>query len=87
MPTQRLQNLLSQLTEEVSSLPESSEVERERLESLINEIQKALEQDDSAGHASLVDGLQNKLGEFENDHPTASGVTRRLIQALGDMGI
>jgi hypothetical protein len=87
MPTQRLQDLLSKLKEEVASLAESSELERERLESLIKEIQLSLEQDDSADHASLIDGLRNKLGEFENDHPTASGVARRLMQALGDMGI
>lgn len=87
MPTLRLQELLSKLQEEVDRLDDSSQKERERLESLISEIQTTLDQDDADQHAPLLDSLRNKLGEFESDHPTASGIVRRLMQALGDMGI
>jgi DNA repair exonuclease SbcCD ATPase subunit len=87
MPTQRLQELLSKLQEEVDQLGDSSQKERERLESLISEIQTTLDQDDADQQASLLDSLRNKLGEFESAHPTASGIVRRLMQALGDMGI
>ena len=87
MPTLRLQELLSKLQEEVDRLDDSSQKERERLVSLISEIQTTLDQDDADQHAPLLDSLRNKLSEFESDHPTASGIVRRLMQALGDMGI
>ena len=86
MPTQRLQQLLQKLNEEVRELEESNLEEKQRLESLISEIEDALAQDE-AEHAGLLDNLRAKLVEMDSEHPTASGVMRRLMQALGDMGI
>lgn len=87
MPTKRLQLLLQQLQEEIVQIEESSTVERQRLQSLINDIEIALDQDTTEQHATLLDNLRTKLIELEADHPTASGIARRLIQTLGDMGI
>ena len=86
MPTQRLQQLLQQLNAEIRELDESNMEEKQRLEALIAEIETALAQDE-AEHAGLLDGLRAKLVEIDSEHPTASGVMRRLMQALGDMGI
>jgi len=87
MPTSRLQRLLTELHREIEQLQESSQDERKRLEALTGEIETALEQQDLDQHASLLASLQSKLGELEADYPTASGVVRRLMQALSDMGI
>ena len=87
MPTQRLQQLLQKLEEEVRELGDSNLEEKQRLETLIDEIETALADEDEAHHASLLDGLRAKLIEMDSEHPTASGVMRRLMQALGDMGI
>jgi len=87
MPTKRLKVLLQQLQEEIAQLGESSPEEKLRLEGLMNEIESALKQGSSDSHATLVDNLRAKLIETENDHPTASGIIRRLMQTLGDMGI
>lgn len=86
MPTQRLQLLLHKMNEEVKELGESNPEEKQRLEALISEIETALNQGE-AEHASLLDGLRAKLVEIDSEHPTASGVVRRLMQVLGDMGI
>ena len=86
MPTQRLQQLLQQLNEEIRELDEANLEEKQRLETLVDEIESALSRDE-AEHAGLLDGLRAKLVEIDSEHPTASGVMRRLMQALGDMGI
>ena len=87
MPTQRLEKLLTQIQDELEQLGESSPEERQRLESLIGEIETTLAQDGAEQHASFLDGVRSKLIEMEGDHPTASGVARRLMQVLSDMGI
>ena len=87
MPTQRLEKLLSQIQVELEQMGESSPEERQRLESLITEIETTLDQDGAEQHANFLDSARAKLIEMEGDHPTASGVARRLMQALSDMGI
>jgi len=87
MPTKRLQALLRQLQEEIAQLDESSLAEKQRLEILVGEVEAALDQESTDQHASLLDNVRVKLLETETDHPTASGIVRRLMQTLGDMGI
>jgi hypothetical protein len=87
MPTQRLQTLLQQLQEEIANLDESSSDEKQRLEQLLSDIELTLSQETAEQHATMLDSLRAKLIETEADHPTASGVVRRLMQTLGDMGI
>lgn len=84
---QNLQKLLRHLHQEVAGLDSSSVAEKQRLEGLISEIETGLENDAPEQHASLASGFRNKLIDFENDHPTASGVIQRLMQTLSDMGI
>ena len=87
MPTKHLQALLQQLQEEIAQLDESSPDEKQRLEQLVNDIESTLGQETAEQHATMLDGVRAKLIETESDHPTASGVVRRLMQTLGDMGI
>ena len=87
MPTQRLQQLLQKLQEEVRELEESNQAEKQRLETLISDIETALAEEDEEQHATVLDNLRAKLVEMDSDYPTASGVVRRLMQVLGDMGI
>lgn len=87
MPTKRLQALLAQLHEEVAELGESSEVEKSRLEALIDEIEANLDTQAAEQQSSFLNGLRARLVEFETEHPTASGVAQRLMQTLSDMGI
>ncbi len=87
MPTNRLQALLRQLQEEIAQLDESSLGEKQRLEQLVREIESTLGQETAEQHATMLDSLRAKLIETESEHPTASGVVRRLMQTLGDMGI
>ncbi len=87
MPTKRLETLLQQLQEEITQLGDSSPEEKQRLESLVVEIESTLNQETAEQHETMLDSLRAKLLETESEHPTASGVVRRLMQTLSDMGI
>jgi len=87
MPTKRLQHLLDQLHEELESLGEANPEETSRLERLVAEIELALENQPVETYEPLMDNIKSNLAEFEAEHPTATGIVRRLMQALGDMGI
>lgn len=87
MPTVRLQHLLTQLHEEIATLGESNPKETGRLERLVAEIDLALKNQEPEAYEPLLDNIRSNLVEFESEHPTASGIVRRLMQALGDMGI
>lgn len=87
MAKNHLHMLLKHLHQEVDGLNNSSAGEKTRLENLIAEIETVLEKDAPEEHASAMNGFRGKLIEFENDHPTASGVIHRLMQALSDMGV
>jgi len=87
MPTKRLETLLQQLQEEITQLGDSSPEEKQRLEGLVVEIESTLHQETAEQHETMLDSLRAKLLETESEHPTASGVVRRLMQSLSDMGI
>lgn len=87
MPTQRLENLLHQVQLEIEQLDDSSSAEKQRLEKLIAEIEAALANDEAEAHESFIENTNAKLIEMESEHPTASGIVRRLMQVLSDMGI
>lgn len=87
MAKKHLQQLLTHLHQEIAALDNANSVEKKRLEGLIQEIDQALEKDEPEAHLSLVNSFRGKLIDFENEHPTASGVMQRLMQALSDMGV
>lgn len=87
MAKNHLYQLLKHLHQEVEALDSANTLERKRLDDLIEEIEEVLKKDEPEAHSSLVNSFRGKLIEFENEHPTASGVIHRLMQVLSDMGV
>ena len=87
MATERLEQLLAQLQQEVEGLGVSEVGEKARLDALIAEIELTLAQDNLDAQATILEGLRMKVTEFEVEHPTATGIAQRLMQTLSDMGI
>lgn len=87
MAKNHLNQLLKHLRQEVEALDSANTLERKRLDDLIQEIEAVLEIDEPEAHSTLVNSFRGKLIEFENEHPTTSGVIQRLMQALSDMGV
>ena len=87
---ENLRKLLAELEEELERVEELDDATRDRLIEVRDEIQQSL---DSEEHPSewqpeaLGERLTEATYEFSASHPTLSGIVRRLVDALGQMGI
>ncbi|MEP5763477.1 MAG: DUF4404 family protein [Halieaceae bacterium] len=78
---------LSSLLDEVDSLPLEAD-ERRRLHGMISTIERHVESPDPEEvHQDVVDTVDELITRFEADHPSFTGVLRRVLNALGSMGV
>ena len=75
--------LLATLRAELEGL---SGPERARLEAAIGELEAELASGKDP-ELSLADRARRRIEQFEIEHPTATGITNRVMQALADLGI
>jgi hypothetical protein len=86
--SERLQQQLQQLREQLAQDPPLSSEERAALLELMHEIDLRLAQEmASEPNASLVDGVNLAVERFEASHPTLAGTLRNIMQSLANMGI
>ncbi len=87
--TKKIKATLAELEEELRTLPSVDNETRKVLEETVQEIQSALAPDEPGElqPQSLVDRLGATTQEFEESHPTLTGIISRLIDGLGQMGI
>jgi hypothetical protein len=78
---------LSRLLTEIDLLP-MEEQERLRLHRLVGEIEVHIDEPKEAAHAEeLANTVDEVITRFETDHPSFTGVLRRVLNALGSMGV
>ncbi|MBO3274263.1 DUF4404 family protein [Pseudomonas schmalbachii] len=87
MPTQRLREELQALRDQLERQPPLSEEERASLQTLIEDIELQLANEEALSNESLVDGLNLAVERFEVSHPTLAGTLRSIVQTLANMGI
>ena len=89
MDKQQLRNTLEQLHVELQQIESVDEGERQRLQSLMSDIKKLIEADDSdKDHVDrLGEGLKEGIELFEASHPRATMLMGQVIDALAKMGI
>ena len=87
MPARELQEQLNALREQLEKNPPLTEVEREDLHKLMQQIQLELELETKTKDVNLADGVNLAVERFELEHPTLAGTLRNIAQALGNMGI
>ena len=87
--TKRIKATLAELEEELRTMPSVDCETRRVLEETVAEIQSALAPDEPGElePESLVDRLGATTQQFEESHPTLTGIISRLIDGLGQMGI
>ena len=85
----RIKATLAELEEELRALPSFDDETRKVLEETVQEIQSALAPDEPGElqPESLADRLGATAQQFEESHPTLTGIISRLIDGLGQMGI
>jgi hypothetical protein len=78
---------LSRLLNEIDQLP-MEEQERVRLHQLVREIEVHVDEPHEATRSEELAGTVDELiTRFETDHPSFTGVLRRVLNALGSMGV
>ncbi|GAB3384147.1 DUF4404 family protein [Azotobacter armeniacus] len=85
---ENLQRHLQQLRDQLAQNPPMSADERDKLTSLIQEIELQLARDaGGAPDENLVDGINLAVERFEAEHPTLAVTLRNILQSLANMGI
>ena len=87
MDNEQLYKDLSRLLDEIDSLP-LEDGERRRLHALLGEIEGHIDSPaDTERPQDLTDTVDQLITRFETDHPAFTGVLRRVMNALGSMGV
>lgn len=88
MSDEKLRRSLDELRSELERLEAEEAQVRERLNTLIANVETQL---DSPGDAeqsqSLVQDLRRSISEFEVSHPRATAILNQIMVTLGNMGI
>jgi hypothetical protein len=86
---EKLKSTVAELEDELRSIDSVDAETRAVLEQAVLDILAALNKAAPGERApqSLVDRLQSAAQEFEESHPTVSGIVSRLVDGLGQMGI
>ncbi|PSS59125.1 DUF4404 family protein [Pseudomonas sp. BBP2017] len=87
MPARELQAQLNELREQLEQNPPLSEEEREQLHELMRQIEAKLELEAASPDNDLVDSVNLAVETFEVNHPSLTGILRRLAVSLHSMGI
>ena len=88
MSENKLQTELEKLRREVTTLATPDEVTREKLNVLINDIEKKLDKPaDAEHHRHLMGGIKDAINQFEADHPRATAILNDIMVTLSNMGI
>jgi hypothetical protein len=85
-----LRKLLAELEDELDRVEELDDATRDRLTKVRGEIQESLDREEHPSDwqpEAIVERLTEATYEFSASHPTLSGIVRRLVDALGQMGI
>lgn len=87
MSDDNLHSLIRQLKSEIAALHADDEEARERLQSLVDELERRLEEDEDVEDEALMDSLRESVERFEVEHPRATGILNNIMIMLGNMGI
>lgn len=87
MPARELQAQLDTLRAQLEENPPMTDVEREDLQALIQQIQSQIELESVTHDASVADGVNLAVERFELDHPGIAGTLRNIVVTLGNIGI
>ena len=87
MSEQELKKLIEQLRKELDALPNDDVEARRRLDAIIGELEKKLEEPGSEDHHGLISNLQDSIKEMEARHPDTTTLLNNIMMTLANMGI
>ncbi len=87
MSEQDLKESIEKLRREVDALPDDDVDARQRLNTIISELDKKLEEPGTEDHHGLVSNLQDSIKELEARHPDTTTLLNNIMMTLANMGI
>ena len=84
---QKVQNLLIELHEELQQKHSLDENTQALLQQVLADVKGNLDQEVVELEQDLSDRIEQQAVEFEQEHPTLSGILRQIIDTLGRMGV
>ena len=87
MSKEQLYKDLGSLLDEVDSIPLEA-ADRRRLHGLISDLERHIDTTEGENeHFELVETMEEFATRLEADHPAFTGILRRVLNALGSMGV
>ena len=69
------------------SCPQSTTSDRDRLNTLVANLETRLKVSGEESHDTLVNNVQESIRQLEVEHPRTTGVLNYIMVALSNMGI
>ena len=88
MSKEDLRKTLERLRAEVSSLEKEAAPVKDRVNSLISDLEHQIQDLDDAGRrATMRDRLAKLIQQVESEHPAITGMLEQIVETLANMGI
>jgi len=88
MPEKILRDDIEKLRNEIANLNADEDASKEKLESLLQDIESALEtEEQNKNQSELLAGLKESVNHFETEHPRATAIINDIMVTLSNMGI
>ena len=84
MADKNLDQLLDQLHQALKAHPQLDDANKQRLSQITKDI---AELDGADMNPALGDKIEQQAVEFEQAHPTLSGILRQIVDTLGRIGV
>jgi hypothetical protein len=78
---------LERLRSELNALEGDKAVIEKRVNSLISDLERHLENLEDADHTAMLGRIRGVVEQFEAEHPSITAVLNRIMTTLSDMGI
>ena len=82
MPRTRLNEALSELHRQLGSEKPLDDADRSHLQSLLGEIQAALDAGTDEGHAEVGGSVREAIARFEVSHPNITAGLQQIVESL-----
>lgn len=87
MSEQDLKALIDKLRREVDNLPDDDPDARQKLNAIIGEVDKKLNEPGTEDHQGLMGNLQDSIQALEARHPDTTTLLNNILMTLANMGI
>lgn len=87
MSEDKLRQELERLRSEAANLSADDNAGRERLNRVIEQLEKRLAEDQENDDETLFEQLRESISHFEAEHPRATAILNDIMVTLSNMGI